>query len=345
MAKYYVGMDLASESVEYFVLGPRGGKKAAGKMSWAPAKWKSFVAQYGAENLVVAFETSPEAYRAQRVLERASVETYPFHAGHFPAIWNSKKKTDRIDAEKIARGLRGETLPRRIRLADKTEAALRNRVSEREAHRKQLLQAHNRIRGLARQHGVTLPRYHRESAEAWWMTAPERFPARDRRSILRVARTALSAYQAMEELQEEMDVMMREAGYGDAIGRLRTVPGFGPVTSAAMALYLRQGNDFASGRCFGAYLGLVPTVESTGKQAPRLGHITKEGPAALRRLLVQAAHAALRSRAFAETRLDYWFRRVAKRRGKKIAIVALARKLAVIAYAIHRDGSQWDAEK
>lgn len=343
MAKYYVGMDLASDGAEFCVLGQRGAKKASGKMSWAPGRWKSLVKEYGAENLVVAFEAAPEAYRAQRLLEKWKVETYPFHAADFQTVAKSKRKTDRIDAERIARALRSDDLPRRVQLANQAEAALRNRVSEREFHRKVLQQAHNRIRGLARQHGVTLPRFSKDRAEEWWTQAPKRFAKNDQRSIERVAQTALAAYQALDELQEEVNAMMQEAGLSESANRLRTIPGFGPVISSAVAIYLGKDERFTNGRRFGAYLGLVPTVDSTGKQTTKLGHITKDGPSAIRRLLVQAAHSAVRSHAFIRSPLFYWFEKLRKKKGRKIAIVALARKLAIVAYAINRDQSEWIA--
>ncbi len=78
--KILAGMDLASESVEFCVMNEAGKQLKRGKMGWAPAKWKGFVEGYGAENLVVAFETGPEGYRAKRMLEPLGVEIYAFHA-------------------------------------------------------------------------------------------------------------------------------------------------------------------------------------------------------------------------------------------------------------------------
>jgi transposase len=123
------------------------------------------------------------------------------------------------------------------------------------------------------------------------------------------------------------------------------MPGIGPVIGAAGAAYLGDGSRFTSSRKTGAYAGLVPTVEQTGKDKARLGHVTKEGPPILRRSFVQAAHVAVRSLGFQCTALYEWYQRLLKRRGKKIAIVALARRMLVIATRILRDQTCWDPGK
>jgi transposase len=76
-----------------------------------------------------------------------------------------------------------------------------------------------------------------------------------------------------------------------------------------------------------------------------LGHITKEGPPILRRLFIQAARASLRGKKMAGTQWKEWYEQLAKRRGKKIATVALARKIAEVCYAIVRDGTVWDPSR
>lgn len=344
MKTYYAGFDLASRSVAFTVLGRKGSKRRRGTLKWNKKEWKALVEEYSGARLIVAFEASPEATRAQRILRELGVETYCFHPAHFKDITQSKKKTDARDADRMARALRGDCLPPAIYLPDDEETHLRNLVSEREFLLKVGLQCVNRLKGMARQHGITLPRYSRDRTEEWWMQSAKRFRVAERPAIERLARIALAIYQCLDELQEEMDRDMEKAGYNDKVRQLQTIPGIGPITARALALYLGRTCRFNDGRRFGSYLGLVPSVDATGHQTTKLGHITKEGPPALRRLLVQAANAAVQSRAFARSHLDAWFRRLVKRRGRKIAIVALARKLAVVAYALHRDDTTWDPE-
>jgi len=343
--KILAGMDLASESVEFYVMNEAGKRLKRGKMSWAPAKWKTFVNSFGAENLTVAFETGPEGYRAKRLLEPLGVAIYPFHAANFPAIWRSNRKTDRIDAEKICRGLYGHNLPERVELAEDEEAKLRNLVTERELHMKVLRQVHNRLTGLARQWGIVLSPYRKDSAPSWWEEAIEQFPKHLRAMAQRLWRTALSSLQALDELEEAVSEQVEQVGGQEIQRRLETAPGVGPVVATAILAYLGTGGRIRSGRRFAAYLGMVPSVEQTGKGKPKLGHITKQGPSVLRRLLVQAARSAIRGHQLDRTRWKPWFQKLAARRGGKIAIVALARKIGLLCYALVRDGTEWEGDR
>jgi transposase len=98
---------------------------------------------------------------------------------------------------------------------------------------------------------------------------------------------------------------------------------------------------FRRGHEVEAYLGLVPRELSSG-ETQRRGRITKAGPSRMRRLLVQAAVSLLRRPDPRTAQLREWAMRLASRRGKKVAVVALARRLAGILYAMLRDGSSYE---
>jgi transposase len=120
--------------------------------------------------------------------------------------------------------------------------------------------------------------------------------------------------------------------------RLRTHPGVGPLTALAFVLIIGQAERFHCGKQVASYLGLVPLEESSGNRR-RLGHITKQGSSLLRFLLVEAAQVTVRS--LPEWRSQYLH--LTMRRGRKIAKVAMARKLAVGLYWMMRRG--WDYEQ
>jgi len=109
--------------------------------------------------------------------------------------------------------------------------------------------------------------------------------------------------------------------------RLMTHPGVGPLTALAFVLIIGRADRFQCGKQIGCYLGLVPLEESSGERR-RLGHITKQGNSLLRFLLVEAAQVTVRS--IPEWRSKYFH--LAMRRGRKIAKVAMARRLAVRLY-------------
>jgi transposase len=124
--------------------------------------------------------------------------------------------------------------------------------------------------------------------------------------------------------------------------RLMTVPGVGPVTAARFTAALDTVTRFGNAHAVASYLGLVPGEASSGSRVQRLA-ITKAGAAAVRTSLVQAAWSV--RRCAPRDPLVQWARRLEQRRGRAIAIVALARKLAGILFALWRDGTTYDPQR
>jgi len=122
------------------------------------------------------------------------------------------------------------------------------------------------------------------------------------------------------------------------VRRLRTAPGIGPVTALSFVAALDEVTRFPTAHQVGAYLGLVPSEYSSGERQHR-GRITKRGNARMRSLLVEAGWRILRSRKSESSPLRAWAMQIAVRRGKRIAVVALARRLSGILYAMWRDGN------
>jgi transposase len=116
--------------------------------------------------------------------------------------------------------------------------------------------------------------------------------------------------------------------------RLITVPGIGPIISSAVVAAIGNGAGFKQGRDFGAWQGLVPKQESTGDRTI-LGKISKRGNTYLRTLFVQAAHVVLGRRSSAAMRgLWPWIEQASKRLHRNLLAIALANKLARIAWAV-----------
>jgi transposase len=127
----------------------------------------------------------------------------------------------------------------------------------------------------------------------------------------------------------------------ERVRRLQSVPNVGPVTAAAYIAALDDADRFRRAHEVEAYLGLVPREFSSGERQRR-GRITKAGPGRVRWLLVQAAVSMLRLRDPRTAALRAWAERIAVRRGRKIAVVALARRLAGILFALLRDGTVYE---
>jgi transposase len=124
------------------------------------------------------------------------------------------------------------------------------------------------------------------------------------------------------------------------VTRLATVPGIGPITALAFVAALDDVARFRSAHEVEAYLGLVPSEYRSGDRRLR-GRITKRGDVRTRWLLVEAAWRIMRSPDPGVGALKAWGEQLARRRGKAIAAVAIARRLAGILYALWRDKTEY----
>jgi transposase len=130
----------------------------------------------------------------------------------------------------------------------------------------------------------------------------------------------------------------------ERVRRLQSVPTIGPVTAAAFVAAIDEALRFRQPHEVEAYLGLVPRELSSG-ETQRRGRITKAGSSRVRWLLIQAAVSMLRLRDPRTATLREGAGRIAARRGKGIAVVALARRLAGILFALLRDGTVYEPRR
>jgi transposase len=140
------------------------------------------------------------------------------------------------------------------------------------------------------------------------------------------------------EADAELETIVRE---DEVVRRLCTAPGVGPVTATTFASTIDDAGRFGAAKQVRSYLGLVPREYSSGERQHR-GRISKAGGSRARTLLVEAAWALLRWRNEKNRVLYDWAMRIAARRGRARACVALARKMAGILYAMWRDGTEFD---
>jgi transposase len=156
---------------------------------------------------------------------------------------------------------------------------------------------------------------------------------------------ALTLLQTLEAEIGDADRALEQLATGDpCVARLMTAPGIGPVTAAAYVATIDRVDRFAGPHQVESYLGLVPS-ESSSAAARRRGHITKAGDGRLRWLLVQAAWTVWRSPRAEAQPLRTWATRIARRRGKAVAVVALARRLAGILFAMWRDETTFESQR
>lgn len=252
----------------------------------------------------------------------------PNYAPMYPG--RRRIKTDRRDAEALAVASARGTY-RAVHRRAAPQRSLQTLLGVRETLVQMRTQAINVVKAAVRGAGVRLGS---GSAE----TVGRRVQAAE--LPLAVALVVTPLLRLLEALADQLAAveaqLLEEVRHAPAVQRLMTVPGVGPVTALAFVATLDVPTRFPRTRAVACYLGLVPTEHSSGTQQRR-GAITKRGPRRLRWLLVQAAWCVWRSRHPAVAGWQAWVERIAARRGRQVAVVALARRLAGVLWAMWRD--------
>jgi len=281
----------------------------------------------------VGMEASGHARWFERLLAELSFELWIGDAAEIKAKRVRKQKTDRQDAQHFLKLLLKDDFPK-IWVPSWENRDLRQLLW----HRHRMVQTRTRImnqlQAVAINEGVRCKkRLWREAGRKQLESLPlAQWASRRRQDLLevldRINPTIAELTQAIED----------EAEKCSEARRLMTHPGVGALTAVAFVLIIGEANRFSCGKQIAAYLGLVPEEDSSGERR-RLGHISKQGNSLLRFLLVEAAQATARS----DCRWRNQFFHLAKRRGRKIAKVAMARRLAVRLYWMWRRG--WNYEQ
>jgi transposase len=263
----------------------------------------------------------------ERLLAESGIELWWGDAARVRAAEVRKQKTDRRDAEHLLRRLLEERFPRiwvpSLEVRDVRQLLL---------HRHKQVQARtrtkNQLQAMALSQGV------QQKRKLWTKAGRaelEQLPllpyAAQRRKRLLEALDGLEA-----EIVELDQRVAEEARQRAEAVRLMTHPGVGPVTALAMVLTLGPAERFGSAKQVGSYFGLIPSEESSGGKQ-RLGRISKQGSSFLRFLLVEAGQTAARL----DPQLKRFYRRLAVRKNRSVAKVAVARKLATRLYLMLRE--------
>lgn len=278
----------------------------------------------------VGMEASGHARWFERLLGELPIELWIGDAAEIQRKRVRKQKTDRQDAQLILKLMLKDDFPR-IWVPSWENRDLRQLLW----HRHRMVQARTRI--MNQLQAVALNEGLRCKKRLWGSERQrlESFPlapwaSRRRHELLelldRLNPTIAELSQAVEQEVEKCPEAQR----------LATHPGVGPLTALAFVLIIGKAERFSCGKQVASYLGLVPLEDSSGNRR-RLGHITKQGSSMLRFLLVEAAQVTVRS-------LPEWRRRyfhLMMRRGRKIAKIAMARRLAVCLYWMLRQGSEY----
>lgn len=287
----------------------------------------------------IAIEVGTHSPWVSRLLAGLGHEVLVANARKLRLVYQNRRKNDAVDAMSLARLARLDPkllapIQHRSEAAQLGLSTLRSRDVLVRA-RAQLI---NHVRGTVKAMGSRLPRF---GSEAFATKARSYLPALLAPSVQPVLEVIAHLTEQIHALDRKLEQLAQESFPESAA--LRQVKGVGLVTSLAFVLVLEDPQRFPTSRTVGAFLGLVPASNASGESNPQL-HITKEGDVFLRGLLVNAAHYILGP--FGEDcDLRRYGMKLAARGGKnakKRAVIAVARKLAVLLHHLWRSQEAYD---
>jgi len=329
----YVGLDVHWRQSTICVLDHRGRKLSTQTIREG---WSKVLEEVGKlrKPFSICFEASSGYGFLFERLATVARRVVVAHPGQLRLIFRSKRKNDRVDAEKLAKLLFLDEVPP-VHVPSVEVRSWRSMIEHRRKLVAEQTRTKNGIRSLLRSHGVEAPRGLWTRRGLAWLASVRLATEMDelQRDIMQ---ERLQLVAGMIQRVERVLNRMAEAHAG--VRLLRTIPGVGPRTGEAVVAYIDEPGRFHRNKAIGSYFGLVPKQDASGR-SNRLGHITREGPASVRGLLVEAAWQGIRRC----PRIRQVYERIQRgdKERKKIALVATAHHLLRAMLAMLQTGEVW----
>jgi transposase len=337
MTNLTIGVDLGDQYSQLCVVDEAGACVETGRIRTTRVGLERWFG--GRPPARVVLEAGTHSPWASRALQALGHEVLVANPRKLRGLYENDSKDDRVDAEYLARV--GRLDPALLKpITHRGEAAQADLavLHARDVLMRTRTQLINHTRGVVKAMGGRLPRC---SAEAFARRVSPHVPAAVQPALAPVLAHLGQVTTALRTFDQEVERRCVEQ-YPET-ARLRQVRGVGPVTALAYVLVLEDPDRFRGSRAVGAYLGLRPRRRQSGDQDPQL-HITKAGNPLLRRLLVQAAQYILGPHG-TDCDLRRHGERIAARGGKsakKRAVIAVARKLAVLLHRLWSSGEVYE---
>ena len=335
---YGLGLDISDRSMMACLRSPDGSAAEETTLSTSPAVVAMYLRRLKDLQPVVALETGTHSNWIYDLAKELGFEQVILaDARMLKVIFHSDKKTDRLDAQVLARF--AQTCPELLHgIRPRGEQARQDRrlLSARRVSVQVRTKLINHVRGIVKSSGARLADCDTQSFPGLAESLPE--------NLRQVLAPLFAALTQLTESIADYDKLVKQRCTGDpVIERLMQVPGVGPTTALAFESAIEDPARFARNRTVASYLGLRPKVDQSGTIEKQL-RITKAGDGYVRQLLVQCAHAILSKRTPVSD-LKRWGQNIAEsggKRGKRRAAVAVARKLAVLLLTLWKTGSDYE---
>lgn len=331
----YIGIDISSK--EFVVHAINEKKKVlikGGKITPDKKGLKKMLDSLSKEQKLVVIEAGNQLkWLALYLKGRSDVNLHVVHPNEIKWINQSSGKTDKIDARKMAELGRGGMLPRKVHIVEGPIRELRELLSAREKLMRKRVDLVNCIQGMMKQEGVRLPKGFTTLLD--WEDKLQKLKVADTQKL--IIKNLMMAIIALKKSEAEVLEKVYEIE-DPRIELLESIPGIGPMAARVLLSAIDNAHRFDNKKCVAKYGALTPRIYQSGS-VTQMGRINNDGRRELRRVLLQCAHTIGRmSKNYAAKPLYDFFKKTEKKRNKKIATVAVARKLLTTAYGVLKHG-------
>lgn len=337
--KRFVGIDLGKRTYEMKIIGING-KVTGTNGQTNPSGRKLLYRKLLATDRVAIEVCSLGMVMAKEIQKEVGCEVVLLNPSQLVLIYRSLKKNDKEDALKLARLVqkyKNEELPK-VELPTEHEENLRQILTEIRQLKNDRTKEINRLHAIFVECGIT------EIKKKDLATIDNRIKCiKMLKGIgLAQAERILKKLELVETQTEEVEELLDKEIDGDKnIEKLTEIPGVGKQLASAYVAFIGDGSRFPNASTIGAATGLVPRLDMSSTVC-RMGHITKCGNKNLRTLLILAAWSHVRSRDGGALKDKFLYMTRFQSKGKKIAIVAIARKLAELMYILLKNDTSYE---
>ena len=337
--KRFVGIDLGKRTYEIKFIASNGSVTGTNGKT-CPSGRKELYKKLLSTDRIAIEVCSLGMVMAKEIIQQVGAEVVLLNPSQIALIYRSVKKNDKEDALKLARLVQkftNEELPK-IELPTEHEENLRQILTELRQLKNDRTKEINRVHAIFVECGIT------EIKKSNLATHENRIECIKilKGIFLSQAERSLKKLELIEDQILEVEELLDKEIDGDKnIATLITVPGVGKQLASSFVAFLEDGSRYPNVSSIGAATGLVPRLDMSSTSL-RLGHITKSGNSNLRSLLILAAWSHVRAKNGGALKDKYLYMTKVQSKSKKIAIVAIARKLAELMYSLLKNNTKYE---
>jgi len=348
--KMSIGVDLHKTQFTVCCLSEDRGIHKTGTYATTDQGYRTFMThisqweQKGYDITVAVESTGNTRYFHNRLLQ-AGIEVKIVNTSRFKVVTESVKKTDRHDAQTLAEFLEKDMLPESV-ICSQASEDIRRVLKSRSVLVKALVSLKNQVHGLLLGYGIETRRGQLQSKKERQRILCGLEDHRSYGNAARAVKPLLSTIdQISSEVKEIERVLSDLVSHDEDVALLQSIPGVGLITAATIRAYTDDIDRYESAKRYAAHAGLVPWVQNSNTTIHH-GHITRRGPKELRTAFVQVVMGMLRLKSTTDQyRLMETYRIMKQNKGTGKSIIATARKISTIVYALLKQRVPFDPLK